>query len=839
MAETAIFAVLKILGDALASELVSRAFSQLSRIMGCSSNLEASMNYINSELRLMQNLIESTDKHDQSNLNQNFWINEVRKLAYGIENSVAEFVYYAEFYPRSSHLKRVGSQILKAEKNLKRFAEMRELWVPTTNNAQISRNSSLSNEHSHHDIINASAHFISEENIVGIKENRAMLTNWLNSEEQLSIFSVWGMGGVGKTTLVTHIYNKEKKHFNYHAWITVSQSYTVENILQNLISELCKNGQTDPIDITNKNIRELKEYAINLLEDRKYLIVLDDMWNPTAFQDIRDVFIDNKKGSRIMITSRDLHVAFLAPENNRLELKPLLGQESRDLFYRKAFPFETNHKCPANLMKWASEIVAKCGGLPLALVSLGNMLSLSEKTEIEWKRVNDQLTWELDNNPNLDHLKKILNLSFKYLPRYLKNCFLYCSLFPEDFLLRRKSLMRLWVAEGFIEEKGRSTLEEVAEGYLKELIYRNMLQVVQRNYFGRVKRCRMHDTLRELAISLCAKENFGKLHENKKPVNVSTFARRISIVEQREEISNDASLPQLKSFMYFDHTLPSSSWLSMIFKKSRYIIVLNLEGLQIKSIPNAIGELFNLHYLCLRQTKVKFLPKSIKKLHNLQTMDLALSKIEKLPNGIVELKKLRHLIGDINIDPIYRPSQAGIHLSKGMFYMKDLQTLQGVEANDMVVRKLGNLTQLRSFRIWNVKENHIAGLCLSLSKLRFLSSLSINALHENVTLQLDDLHLPQIQKLVLYGRLKENTLESLLLRISVDGIKTLRLGWSQQQNDPLSSLSCCKNLTYLNLRSVYEGHQLTFKSGWFLKLKCLILQQMSNLVQVVTDIFYI
>jgi disease resistance protein RPM1 len=131
-----------------------------------------------------------------------------------------------------------------------------------------------------------------------------------------------------------------------------------------------------------------------------------------------------------------------------------------------------------------------------------------------------------------------------------------------------------------------------------------------------------------------------------------------------------------------------------------------------------------------------------------------------------------------------------------------------------------------------VKENQSTELCRSLSKMRFLSYLSIIAWNENVTLQLDDLHLPQIQKLVLYGRLKENTLESLLLRISVEGIQTLRLGWSQRQNDPLSSLSCCKNLTYLKLQKAYEGHQLTFKTEWFPKLKKLVLRQMSNLVQV-------
>jgi disease resistance protein RPM1 len=346
---------------------------------------------------------------------------------------------------------RVALQLQEAEKSIKHFAEMKERWVLTTTNARsgISKNSNLSNANSHI-IITASAHFIDEDNIVGIEENRTKLTNWLNSEKQeLSIISVWGMGGIGKTTLVANVFKREKKHFNSNAWVTISQKYSVENILRSLISEILKSEQKDTIDTINKyikelkDIRELKESVSDLLKQKNYLIVLDDMWDPLAFHDIKDVLIDNHQGNRIIITSRNLRVAFLAPENNRLELKPLLGKESWDLFCRKAFQFERNHECPFNLKRWAREIVAKCDGLPLALVSLGNMFSLSENMDFEWKRVHDQLTWDLDNNPHLDSLKNILNLSFNCLPRHLKNCFLYCRLvvcFQRIFSLQEKNL---------------------------------------------------------------------------------------------------------------------------------------------------------------------------------------------------------------------------------------------------------------------------------------------------------------------------------------------------------------------------------------------------------------
>ncbi|XP_078156555.1 disease resistance protein RPM1-like [Carex rostrata] len=850
MAEAAILAALQVIGKTLTNEVAKLAISKFSKLCSTYKNLESNINNINSELRVMQGFLDGIEMDDQSNKPQVAWIKEVHELANHIEDIVSEFAYLInnqKFDGISIYvtklfkdpkllvdLKRVASQLLEAETRLVNLARMKERWVPTTN-VSTGENSNYSNEYSYKMAI--SAHFIDENQIVGIKNNSWKLTSWLNSKNlELSVISVWGMGGVGKTTLVTNVFKREKNNFDCHAWINISQSFTVDNLLQNMISEICKEGQNNSINTGNKDLRELKEIVVKLLKGRKYLIVLDDMWDLNDFRDIRDTLVNDHRGSRIMITSRIASVASLAPESNRLELKPLPELDSWDLFCKKAFPIERNHECPPPLKKWAKEIVSKCDGLPLALVSLGGVLSCSEKTESEWRRVHDQLTWELDNNPNLDPLKNILNLSFKRLPKYLKNCFLHCSLFPEDFPLPRKKLLRLWIAEGFIQQKGRSTLEEVAEGYLMELIHRSMLQVVETNYSGRVKRCQMHDTLRELAISLCKRENFGLILEDNKSENVDSSTRRLSIINLRETVNHDVCLPKLRTFMLVDNDVSSSPLLSMVFDKSRYLTVLDLEGLPIDTVPNALGDLFNLHYLGLRKTKVKCLPKSIKKLRNLQTLDLALSKIQNLPDDISELKKLRHLFNEVEVDPTYRSfTRTAISLPKGMFYLKDLQTIQGLRSNAMVVRELGNLTQLRTFRIRNVKENHSVELCKSLSKMSFLSNLDISASDENEIVQfegLEGLNLPQLQKLALYGKLKETMLEWPLFKISGNSIQTLQLGWSELQNDPLPSLSHCRNLTYLFLKRVYEGQQLIFKAGWFPKLKRLFLGLMPNLIQV-------
>ncbi|XP_078156579.1 disease resistance protein RPM1-like [Carex rostrata] len=849
MANTAIIGALEVLGAALANQLATLTTSQVPELFSTLSDLDTSMNNISSELRVMKAFIEQIEMGNQSNKAELAWIGEVQKVANRITDVVDEFVYlvdnkklggiwyYVEriFKDRKSlvDLKQITSQLQAVERNLEHLARIKERWVPTTNVGLLKNSSDYSIECAQH--LAFSAHYIDEGEIVGIEEYRLKLTSCLYSNERnLTLITVWGMGGIGKTTLVTNVFNKEKDNFDCHAWIYLSQNYRFDNLLQNLISEICKSEKKGPINTITMDIRELKETTRKLLIEKKYLIVLDDAWDPKACQDLCNILIGSHQRSRIVITSRIAQLAFLAQESNRLELKRLPDYESWNLFCKKAFQREENHECPPPLEKWAREIISRCDGLPLALVSIGGVLSLCEKTEFEWKRINDQLSWELDNNPIFDHLRNILYLSFHYLPRHLKNCFLYTCMFPEDYLHSRKILIMLWIAEGFIEQKGGSTLEEVAEGYLIQLIHRSMLQVVSRNHFGRVRRCRVHDTLRELATSLCMKENFGVLHEDNKPVIVDMYTRRLSVIKFSKEIGYDVHLQQLRAFISFNPAVVSSPLLTSIFNQSRYLSILYLHGLPIKTIPDAIGDLFNLHYLGLRDTKVECLPNSIKKLHFLQTLQLRGSKIKKLPDCIYNLKRIRHIFAEIVINKSYRSFRCltGISLPKGMSYLKELQTLLVLESNSEVVKELENLTQLRSLRIMNVKENHWVDLCASLSKMLFLSSLVISASHQNEYLHLEYLTQPpqQPQKLELVGKLKIKMFESPLFKISGEYIQALWLSWSQLNEDPLPSLSHLRNLTYLSLKRAYEGQQLVFQAGWFPKLKCLELVYMPNLV---------
>lgn len=180
---------------------------------------------------------------------------------------------------------------------------------------------------------------------------------------------------------------------------------------------------------------------------------------------------------------------------------------------------------PPELKHVADQIVERCQGLPLALVSMGSLMSSRPKTEHTWNQVLKQFRSELSRT---DDVQAILKLSYNDLTGNLRNCFLYCSLFPEDYTISRESLVRQWVAEGFAVAAEKNTPEDVAELNLVELITRNMLQVVDYDELGRVSTCKMHDIVRDLALSTAKREKFGSANHRGAMLLMEKDVRRFS-----------------------------------------------------------------------------------------------------------------------------------------------------------------------------------------------------------------------------------------------------------------------------------------------------------------------
>ncbi|XP_023917145.1 disease resistance protein RPM1-like [Quercus suber] len=362
------------------------------------------------------------------------------------------------------------------------------------------------------------------------------------------------------------------------------------------------------------------------------------------------------------------------------------------------------------------------------------------------------------------------------------------------------------MAEGYVEPIVRSTLEDEADNYQVELTFRNMLQVVQRNEFGRPRRCKMHDLLRELALSISVKEKFGAVHGGGEEMK-ECKARYISIHKTDVELKSFTGVSKIRSFLVFNKslkTLPSGS---------KMLRVLDLEDAPIEELPDEVFKLFNLRYLNLRGTLLKNLPNSIGRLLNLQTLDIGDTQIKALPHGIGKLQNLRHLImylftGNWNDFRHF----TGMQIATNIISLKNLQSIGIVEANGDFTRQVQRMVQLNSIGISNVKEGDEKNLCVSIESMRLLRVLAIIVTNEEETLRMDALSSPppNLRRLFLIGKLEKvpqwfHSLQSLT---------HLYLCWSRLEEDLLTHIIALPHLGHLVLSNAYVGKQLCFRTDF-------------------------
>ncbi|KAL7217998.1 hypothetical protein ACSBR2_011263 [Camellia fascicularis] len=319
-----------------------------------------------------------------------------------------------------------------------------------------------------------------ESEIVGIKKPKSQLIRWLVHEDpRLKVFSVSGMGGLGKTTLVKKAFDDAvvKNHFQSHVWITVFESFKIEVLLKGIIKQLFEEiKQPVPQGMDNMDTNSLKGIINAFLQQNRYVFVLDDVWDIHAWQSFRYVFPIGNCRSRVVLTTRNADLASITSTEyygDVYNLQPLPPKESWKLFCRKTF---MENSYPSHLERLSKAILNRCEGLPLAIVVIGGLLSTKDKSSVdEWDKIYHSLGAELQGNDILLSMNKILSLSYIDLPYYLKFCFLYLGVFPEDCFIDHWRLIRLWVVEGFVETKAGMTKEEVAKGYLNELINRSLV----------------------------------------------------------------------------------------------------------------------------------------------------------------------------------------------------------------------------------------------------------------------------------------------------------------------------------------------------------------------------
>ncbi|KEH32909.1 putative P-loop containing nucleoside triphosphate hydrolase, leucine-rich repeat domain, L [Medicago truncatula] len=689
--------------------------------------------------------------------------------------------------------------------------------------------------------------FIEETEIVGFEGPREELYGWLlEGAAERTVISVVGMGGLGKTTLAKLVFDSQKvtTQFDCRACIVVSQSYTVRGLLIKMMEQFYQEAEDPDLEILRKMddrllIIEVRKY----LEHKRYLIFFDDVWQEDFSDQVEFAMPNNNKGSRIIITTRMMQVAdffkksFLVHVHN---LQLLTPNKAWELFCKKVFRSELGGRCPPELEVVAKEIVQKFKQLPLAIVAIGGLLSTKSKTMIEWQKVSQNLSLELERNAHLTSLTKILSLSYDGLPHYLKPCILYFGLYPEDYAISHGRITRQWIAEGFVQiSVGRRTPEQVAEEYLSELIQRSLVQVSDVDFEGKVDKCQVHDLLREVIITKIKDLRFCHcVHDDGElPVNGKT--RRLSITTSDNDVLKSTNISHFRAIHVFDKAGSLEHFVGKLGSKSRILKVLDIQGTSLNHVPKNLGSLFHLRYLNLKNTKIHALPKSVGELQNLETLDIRYTLVREIPSQINKLTKLRHLLAlHRNYEENYSllGFTSGVKMEKGIKNMASLQKLYYVDVKHRgvdLINEMKMLKQLRRLGLRHVRREHGDALSAVIVEMKHLEDLNITTIGEDETINLNFVSYPhQLQRLHLKARL--DTLPDWIPKL--ESLVEIKLALSKLKNDPLQSLKNLPNLLKFGLwDDAYDGEILHFRIGGFLKLKRLNLSRLNRVKYICID----
>uniref|UniRef100_A0ACD5ZY03 Uncharacterized protein n=1 Tax=Avena sativa TaxID=4498 RepID=A0ACD5ZY03_AVESA len=505
-------------------------------------------------------------------------------------------------------------------------------------------------------------------------------------DKKRKVLSIFGFGGLGKTTLAMEVCRRLDTVFQRQAQVSVSQAFDgrkdLQGLLQRVLQQIAKPKASNEEGIKQEDLLgsvdkcSVDELAIKLkvlLTNKRYLIVIDDVWTTSAWSAIISKLPENNCHSRIIVTTRIESVAKACSDTSACgdymyKIEPLKGEDPRRLFTSIAFG-SMNASCPVGLEVAMGDILKKCGGLPLAIVSIGGLLANYNSSDGKdmWERISKSLGSHMESHPSLEGLSQIVAVSFNNLPYHLKGCMMYSSIFPEDYVVEKKRLLSRWIAEGLVMEKRGLTQMEVAEACFDDLVSRGMIirSADIMSNLNNVSResCQVHDILLEVLVSKCIEANFASLaggpyagmsynrirrlsvhggqqgHKDGPASSSSKISAGLGLKNGNEEID----VRHVRSLSMFD--LGEHKLLDQLGKFT-LLRVLDLEdskGVKDKHMGD-ICRMYLMRFLSLKGTDISFMPPEVGKLEHLQTLDVSETQLAGLPESVTNLHQLERLL---------------------------------------------------------------------------------------------------------------------------------------------------------------------------------------------------
>ncbi|KAI0503730.1 hypothetical protein KFK09_014669 [Dendrobium nobile] len=680
---------------------------------------------------------------------------------------------------------KLGKRALKIDPNLKRLEDaLQKLDKVTTgvdNFLHLVKDAKQEHQKQQHELHGARETGSSTKNdLIGLVKEKERVMEWLRNPSNehrgtdlysnISLLSIVGHGGMGKSTLLQHVYKDQiTEEFDRQMWVCVSNIFDVKKVIADMLESLNKKERPrlETLDALQKRLEEE-------VKSKKFLLVLDDIWeedeekDKSKWEDVLAPLASGGFGSKIMVTTRTDSVALmlakvLKKKKEIVKLEGLEEDECLQLLNSHAFAgVENSPNDHENLRVIARDIVKKLSRSPLAAKVIGGVLNSLDLDARRWREVLESNL--LDRNS----IHSILSLSYIVLPNHLRNCFAFCCIFPEDHKFDKDDLVRMWIALGFIQPSQGMTMEDLGGSYFDALVKKALFDKFEVEDYDLTVRYnyKMHDLIHESASKFFAQVCRKLVDHEKSSLKISETIRHLSVLNAKPDILRKIEkLKHLHSLFLFykdfnDQDLYNG--LIEVLKSSRSLRLLYIcvDQVELKMILEEIGNLIHLRYLKIDYANLTMLPKSLSNIYHLQYIiydwpwwkDMPVGA-DFLPNDINNLLNLCYVKLPKNC--ISWICEIGKLKSLQEVDMFDLRDVSGYRIGEM--KNMNDLYKLGINCLENVKDGEEARNA-QLCEKRRLTDLTLcwsdnhidstdNNLDENV---LDNLHPPKcLRKLII------------------------------------------------------------------------------------------
>ncbi|KAL1203535.1 putative disease resistance protein [Cardamine amara subsp. amara] len=480
-------------------------------------------------------------------------------------------------------------------------------------------------------------------------------------KDEVGTLGLYGMGGVGKTTLLSQINNNfvDTDDFDVVIWVVVSKDPQIESIQETILRRLGRCDEEWKHKKENEKASEIKQ----ILKSKRYMLLLDDIWSKVDIQKIGVPLPTRTNRCKVVFTTRSKAVCSEMRADVEKEVKCLALDEAWELFRMRVG--DITLKSHPEIPTVARVITQKCYGLPLALNVIGETMS-SRRTIREWSHALDVLTS-------------------------------FASEFSEDYEIDKEELVEYWICEGIIDgnkDRGRA----MNHGYeiMGTLVRACLLMEYEHTDF-----LKMHDMVREMALWITAdlgrnKESFivkaGARLSHVPEVKDWRVVHKMSLMENQIERINTCPCGTTKLVTLFLQNNNLVNISEQFFKYMTELKVLDLSSNEsLTQLPAEISKLVSLQYLNLSRTGIEMLPVGIKELRKLIHLDLEYTHKLESVSGISSLWNLQ----------VLRLYESNVPLDNGL--VKELQFLEHLKLLTLtlkdasVMERLLNIYSLRNF----------------------------------------------------------------------------------------------------------------------------------------------